>query len=87
MIISNAFRLVRYTGALRAPKHRFVVQFSSSTADDIVKTDLEVETGIATVILNRPPANSLSLEMCVYIRRKQQLIEDKKDACFCRSTK
>jgi hypothetical protein len=30
---------------------------------DLVLTDLEVETGIATITLNRAPANSLSLEM------------------------
>jgi hypothetical protein len=38
--------------------------FSSSPGKpDLVLTDLEVETGIATITLNRAPANSLSLEM------------------------
>lgn len=39
------------------------LKFSSASANELVKLDLDVDTGIAVATLNRPPANSLSLEM------------------------
>ena len=36
---------------------------STDKTKDLILSDIDTETGIATMTLNRPPANSLSLEM------------------------
>jgi hypothetical protein len=49
-------------------RSKLTARFSSTRPtfhdkDDFVLTDLEEETGIATLTMNRAPVNSLSLEM------------------------
>lgn len=69
--ISSRFLLSKTTTATRKSicrqqlrqRHNVVYFSSSSDKDALVQIDLEVETGIATVAMNRPPANSLSLEL------------------------
>ena len=36
---------------------------STDKTKDLILSDIDTETGIATMTFNRPPANSLSLEM------------------------
>jgi len=45
--------------------------------DDLVRTRVEEGSKVATLILNRPPVNSLSLEMCAAISKSIKSIETK----------
>jgi hypothetical protein len=45
------------------PSLLFAGRTFSSSSEDWVQTNIDEETGIAIVTLNRPPANSLSMEM------------------------
>ena len=64
MMMCNSLRLVVKRSVVTTTS-RMVAPLSTTTGSeaDLVLTSMDAATGIATVTLNRPPVNSLSLEM------------------------
>mmetsp|Transcript_11951 Transcript_11951/g.24261 ORF Transcript_11951/g.24261 Transcript_11951/m.24261 type:complete len:297 (+) Transcript_11951:94-984(+) len=63
-MMMKSWRLVAKRSAVATTMNRMLVAPMSTTAEaDLVLTSMDTSTGIATVTLNRPPVNSLSLEM------------------------
>lgn len=52
-----------------------VRSFSSGAASSLVNVDLNEKTGIAVVTLNRPPVNSLNLELLSDISKTLDALE------------
>jgi len=48
---------------------------SNTKTDDLVLTKVDEENKVVTLVLNRPPVNSLSLEMCIAISKSIKSIE------------
>ena len=64
MMMCNSLRLVVKRSVVNTIS-RMAAPLSTTTGSeaDLVLTSMDATTGIATVTLNRPPVNSLSLEM------------------------
>ncbi len=69
-IILSRFRI---GGNVAIRHHR---RLSSSAAGGLIQTGIDEANGVAILVLNRPPANSLSMEMNVEISRSIKNIED-----------
>eukprot|EP00586_Coscinodiscus_wailesii_P020580 CAMPEP_0172507868 /NCGR_PEP_ID=MMETSP1066-20121228/207161_1 /TAXON_ID=671091 /ORGANISM="Coscinodiscus wailesii, Strain CCMP2513" /LENGTH=296 /DNA_ID=CAMNT_0013285577 /DNA_START=48 /DNA_END=938 /DNA_ORIENTATION=- len=50
--------------------------FSTGKVNDIVTTEVDEKDAVATMVFNRPPVNSLSLEMCQTISQNLKHIEN-----------
>ena len=63
---------LRIGGNIAIRHHRL----SSSAAGGLIQTGIDEANGVAILVLNRPPANSLSMEMNVEISRSIKNIEE-----------
>ena len=72
MIASSILAKFRIGGSFAIRHHRRL----SSAAGDLIQTGIDEDNGVAILVLNRPPANSLSMEMNEEISRSIKNIED-----------
>ncbi len=72
MIASLLLAKFRIGGSVAIRHHRRL----SSAAGELIQTGIDEGNGVAMLVLNRPPANSLSMEMNEEISRSIKNIED-----------
>lgn len=71
MIASSILAKYRDGGRVAIRHHRCL----SSAAGELIQTGIDEDNGVAILVLNRPPANSLSMEMNEEISRSIKSIE------------
>ena len=71
MITPSALARFRI-GGIRCHHHRRL----SSAAGELIQTGIDESNGVAILVFNRPPANSLSMEMNVEISRSIKNVEE-----------
>ncbi|KAL7497914.1 hypothetical protein ACHAWT_009423 [Skeletonema menzelii] len=71
MITPSALARFRI-GGIRRHHHRCL----SSAAGELIQTGIDESNGVAMLVFNRPPANSLSMEMNVEISRSIKNVEE-----------
>lgn len=77
-MIRNSLNMIsnRFIGTISSSRNR--IRCLSSAATSLVNVDVNEKTGVAVVTLNRPPVNSLNLELLTDLSRTLDDLESNK---------